>query len=79
MKVQVKLYGTYGQRFPDYRPAQGMAVEIPEGAMVKDLLTLLELSESQGAVVIAEGRILKTSDKLQPKVPVNVMQAIGGG
>ncbi|MGA9347752.1 MAG: MoaD/ThiS family protein [Anaerolineae bacterium] len=79
MKVKVKLYGTLSQRFPGYQPSQGIEVEIPEEATVKDLLALLEISASQGAVVIAEGRILKADDKMRPGVPVNVLQAIGGG
>jgi sulfur carrier protein ThiS len=79
MKVRVKLFGTLSQGFPGYRHSQGMEIEIPEGAMVKDLLALLEISESQGAVVIAEGRILKADDKMPHGVPVSVLQAIGGG
>jgi len=79
MKVRVKLYGTLSQRFPGYQHSQGVEVEIPDGATVKDLLAHLEISESQGAVVIVEGRILKADDKMQPGVPVNVLQAIGGG
>jgi sulfur carrier protein ThiS len=79
MKVRVKLFGTLSQGFPGYQHSQGMEVEIPEGATVKDLLTLLEISESRGAVVIVEGRILKADDELRRGVPVNVMQAIGGG
>ena len=79
MKIRVKLYGTLSQRFPGYQHSQGIEVEIPDGAMVKDLLGLLEISESQGAVVIMEGRILKADDKMRRGVPVNVLQAIGGG
>jgi sulfur carrier protein ThiS len=79
MKVRVKLYGTLSQRFPGYQHSQGVEVDIPDGATVKDLLAHLEISESQGAVVITEGRILKADDKMQPGVPVNVLQAIGGG
>jgi sulfur carrier protein ThiS len=79
MKMRVKLYGTLSERFPDYQPTQGMEVEIPEGATVKDLLALLEISESQGATVIAEGRVLKADDKMPQGVLVNVLQAIGGG
>ena len=79
MKVKVKLYGTLSQRFPDYQHSQGIEVEIPEGATVKDLLALLEISESQGAVVIMEGRILKADDKVRSGVPVNVLQAMRGG
>jgi sulfur carrier protein ThiS len=79
MKVKVKLYGTLGQRFPDYRPSQGMEVEIPDGATAKDLLALLGIAESQKAVVIVEGRIVKADDKMQRRVPVSVFQAIHGG
>ena len=79
MKVRVKLYGTWRWRFPDYQHSQGIEVEVPEGATVKDLLTLLEISESQGAVVIVEGRLLKTSDEIRRGVPVSVLQSIRGG
>ena len=79
MKVQVRLFGSLGQAFPGYQPGQGIEVEIPEGATIRDLLDLLGLSESRGAVVIAEGRILKEGDIVQGQVPLNVMQLIAGG
>ncbi len=79
MKVKVKLYGTLRQSFPYYQHSQGLEVEIPEGATVKDLLTLLEISESRRSLVIMEGRILKADDKMRCGVPVNVLQAIHGG
>jgi len=79
MKVRVKLFGTLSQAFPGYQHSLGMEVEIPDGATVKDLLALLEISESQRAVVLVEGRILKADDKMRSGVPVNVMQVIGGG
>jgi sulfur carrier protein ThiS len=79
MKVRVNLYGTFRQRFPGYQHSQGMEVEIQERATVKDLLALLEISESQGPVVIAEGRILGDGDEIQRGVPVNVLQVMRGG
>jgi sulfur carrier protein ThiS len=79
MKVTVKLYGTWRERFPGYQHSQGIEVELPEGATVQDLLALLEISESQGAVVIAEGRILKADDEMQCEVQVDVFQSIRGG
>jgi sulfur carrier protein ThiS len=79
MKLKVRLYGTLSQRFPGYQHSQGIEVDIPDGATVKDLLALLEISEDRGAVVIAEGRILKADDKMRRGVPVNVLQAIYGG
>jgi sulfur carrier protein ThiS len=79
MKVRVNLYGTLRQRFPGYQHSQGIEVEIPKGATVEDLLALLEISESQGAVVIVEGRILKADDEIQRGVPVTICQAVRGG
>ena len=79
MKVRVKLYGTLSQRFPGYQPSQGIEVEIPDGVTARDLLALLEIPESQGAVIVAEGRVLKADDRIQCGVPVNVLQAIYGG
>jgi len=38
MKMRVKLYGTLSQSFPGYQHSQGIEVEIPDGATVKDLL-----------------------------------------
>ena len=79
MKVRVKLFGTYSQRFPGYQHSQGIEVDIPDGATVKDLLALLEVSESRSAIVIVDGRILKADDEMEGGVPVNVFQAIQGG
>lgn len=77
--MKVKLFGTLGQNIPGYRHSQQMEVEIPEGGKVKDLLAHLEISESQGAVVIAGSRILQDDDVLADGISVNVLQAIRGG
>ena len=79
MELRVKLYGSLSQRFPNYQHSQGIEVEIPDGATVKDLLALLEISESQGAVVALEGRILKVDDTIRGGVPVNIFQPLSGG
>jgi sulfur carrier protein ThiS len=79
MKVTVRLYGTWRQRFPGYEPLKGLEVELPEAATVRDLVTLLEIPKAGEVVVIAEGRALKPSDRVRPGVPVNVMQTVGGG
>lgn len=79
MKVMVKLYGTLRRPSTDYRHSQGIEVEIPDGATAQDLLALLEISESQRAVVVMEGRILKPDDKMGCGALVNVFQAIHGG
>jgi sulfur carrier protein ThiS len=79
MKMRVKLYGTLSQCFPGYQYSQGIEVEIPDGATAKGLLAVLGISESQGAVVAMEGRILKADDKIRCGVEVQVFQALHGG
>jgi sulfur carrier protein ThiS len=79
MKVRVKLFGTLSHRYPGYQQAQGMEVEVPDGATVKDLLALLEIPESQGAVVAVEGRILRSDDRIGCRAPVHVLQVLSGG
>jgi sulfur carrier protein ThiS len=56
-----------------------MEVAIPDGATVKELLTLLEIPESQGAAVAVEGRVLRADDRIECGVPVHVLQVIHGG
>lgn len=77
--IQVKLYGTLSRQYPDYQHAQGLEVEIPNGAKVRDLLDILEIPESQGAVVVMEGRVLKTGDRIGGGFTVSVLQPIHGG
>ena len=79
MKVKIKLYGTLRQSFPDYRHEDGIEVEIPDGARVKDLLAHLEISESRGGIVAMEGRIMKPDDKLSDGASVNILQPVFGG
>ena len=79
MRITAKLFGTLSQQFPDYRHSEGIEVEIADGATVKDLLALLEISESKKAVVAMEGRILKGDDTIRNGVPVQIFNAIHGG
>jgi sulfur carrier protein ThiS len=79
MRVKVKLYGTLSLHVPEYKPSQGIEVEIPDGATVKDLLVHLEILETRGATVIAGGRVLKADDKMQDGSSLDVFQSIQGG
>lgn len=73
----VKLYGTLGQQFSGYQPSQGIEMDLPEGATVRDMLAHLGLPER--AIVIVEGRVLPADARLQSDAPVSIFQPIGGG
>jgi len=79
MKIKVKLFGTLGQRFPDYSPEKGLEVEISEGARVGDLLAHLKISGHQGGIVVREGRFLSPEERLTNGALVQVFQAMYGG
>ena len=79
MKVKVKLYGMLSLHIPEYKPSQGLDVELPDGATVKDLLAHLEILETRSAAVIANGRVLKADDEIQNESSIDVFQSIRGG
>ena len=79
MKVKVNLFGILGQRFPSDHHEQGMDVEIPDGARVKDLLAHLEISKSFGGVVAVAGKLLSEDARLGNRAEVNIFQSVFGG
>lgn len=79
MKIRVRLFGTLGRDFPDYQPATGFEIEIPENATVGDLLAHLKIAESHKPVVAINGRIMKPNDCLQSGTAVQVFQSVFGG
>ena len=79
MRIKAKLYGTLSQRFPGYSHSEGIELDLPEGATVKELFALLEIPESQKAVLTMEGRIQKPGDVLQSGAQVHIFNPIHGG
>ena len=71
--------GTLGQSFPCYRHDEGIEVEIPDGARVRNLLAHLKISESQGSIVSVDARLKKPDHKLGDGAVVSVFQPVFGG
>ena len=79
MKINIKLFGTFQQRFSDYDREKGLVVEISDRARVKDLLALLEISESDGGLVAIEGKIADLEAELDDGASVRILQLAHGG
>ena len=79
MKIRVKLFGTLPQRYPDYDSSQGLEVEIPDGARVKDLLAHLELSASDGGLIAIDNLVVQHDHELETGVSVRIFQRAFGG
>jgi sulfur carrier protein ThiS len=79
MKIRVKLFGTLPKRYPEYDSGRGLAVEIPDGAKVKDLLAHLEISASDGGIVAVDNLVVPYDDELKEGVSVRIFQRAFGG
>jgi len=79
MKVRVKLYGTLRQSFPDYTPAHGIEVVIPEGAKVRDLVARMKIPNAKWAIVSKGERIMRPDDLLGSGDVVRVFEPVFGG
>jgi sulfur carrier protein ThiS len=79
MRVNVKVFGTLCRQFQSYEPADGLTVEIPDGARVDDLIDHLELSGLKGYAVAIGGRIVKSADILEEGMTIHLLQAAAGG
>ena len=79
MKVWVKLFGTLPQRYPEYDREDGLDVELPDEARVKDLLAYLELSSLNGGVVVIDNVVVDAEEKLKAGASVRIFQSAFGG
>ena len=79
MQVNVKLYGTLPQRFKDYDSEKGMVIEMPEGACVADVRSLLGITDTESSLVAMDSLIVKPDHKLSEGARVRFFQRVFGG
>jgi len=79
MRIQVILYGTLRNGFPDHDPTRGFEVELAGGSSVGDLIDHLEIPRSKLGLVSVGGVLVKPHAKLKNRDCVRVFQPIAGG
>jgi sulfur carrier protein ThiS len=79
MRIQVILYGTLRNGFPDHDPTCGFEVELAGGSSVGDLIDQLEIPRSKLGLVSVGGVLVKADAKLKNRDCVRVFQPIAGG
>lgn len=79
MRLHVRLYGTSRPSGDEGGSGEGFWVELPDGALVKDLLDRLNLAGTNKGVVISEGRILAEDAVLSDRAELGVFQPLAGG
>jgi molybdopterin converting factor small subunit len=77
--IQVKLFATLRQHYPHLGIGEPMAVELPEGATVSQLLTHLEIPEDQVKIVFVNNVIRDRDHPLADGDEVGVFPPVGGG
>lgn len=79
MRVQIKLFSVLRDYVSNYDPEKGVVADLPDDATVPDLLDHLGIPMSKAPVVICEGRILKSTDTIQPNSTLHIIQPVAGG
>jgi sulfur carrier protein ThiS len=79
MRVQIKLFSVLREYVSGYDPQRGVSADLPAGATVSDMLSHLGIPMSKAPVVICNGRILRSTDTIQPDSTLGIFQPVGGG
>lgn len=77
--VQVKLFATLRQRCPDLGIGEPMAVELPEGTMVGQLLAHLHIPDDQVKIVFVNHVVRDRDHPLVEGDAVGVFPPVGEG
>jgi molybdopterin synthase sulfur carrier subunit len=77
--VQVKLFATLRQRYPDLEIGEPMPVELPEGTTAGQLLVHLKIPDDQVKIVFINHVIRNRDHVLVDGDDVGVFPPVGGG
>lgn len=88
MNIYVKLYATLTKSVSEAilaKYAHGISagsrldVSLPEGSILEDLVTHLDLPREQVKVIFVNGQIRDLDYQLQPEDEIGIFPPIGGG
>ncbi len=77
--VQVRLFATLRQNYPHLGIGEPMAVELPEGATVGQLLAHLRIPDDQVKIVFVNHVIRDRDHPLAQDDAVGIFPPVGGG
>jgi sulfur carrier protein ThiS len=79
VKLKIKFFGTLKPKFSEGTARDRMEIELPEGAEIKDLLSHLNISEKQGAIVIVGGLVRQQDYRLKENDSISLFDLVVGG
>ncbi|MBT4290111.1 MAG: hypothetical protein HOD92_22535 [Deltaproteobacteria bacterium] len=75
----MKLFGTLSNQWPDYDHEKGLIIELPEGAIINDLINSLKLGSSRIGMVCINNQKVNPDDTLIAEAEISIFQPICGG
>ena len=79
MQICVKLYGTLSDDHAHADAGQPFDVDLPQQAVVRDLIRFLHISPKRIGIVTVNGKLAKSNQKLRHNDQVQMFQPIAGG
>ncbi len=79
MGIKVRLFAALVVYVPGAKPGVSFEVELPDGASLSDLVSHLDLPQSEVKVIFINGRAQPLHHKLQNNDEVGVFPLIAGG
>ncbi len=79
MRVEVRLYATLRQRYPETPQGQSLVLEVEDGATLAGLLRQLDIPESLAKLTFVNGTQQGLGHVLKPGDSVGIFPPIAGG
>jgi len=79
MQVHVKLLGTLPSCVAGIYPPEGIALDIPSGSTVGDLVGILGIPRERVAIVTINNLLARAGDRIPEHALVKLMQSLAGG
>ena len=79
MHVTVKLFATLRKYLPSGADESGLAVQLPDGATVADLIERLRIPPDHAGIIVSDDEHLEKTTVLTEGQEVNVFPPLAGG
>lgn len=79
MNVRVKLFATLGRFSGQKLPGTPFQMELPEGAVLADLVRRLNLPEDEVKICFVNGRVQELDYALNSGDDIGIFPPVGGG
>ena len=79
MKIEVQLFATLSGYLPDGTTGDGVALDVPEGSTVADVVRALEIPDSFDCVKVVNGHDVPSDQPLADRDVLSLFPPLVGG